>query len=123
MVTKTFCSVLWNHQMIDGTGRVKPCCRFLEDFRPKNHTLDNYKIEEIFNSDFQNSLRERVLAGERLEGCRRCYEEEDNNTIILTVVHISYHKQIFDDSLFFFLLFSSSFFLVVPCGCATRTRK
>lgn len=65
--------------MIDGTGRVKPCCRFLEDFRPKDHTLDNYRIEEIFNSDFQNDLRKRVLAGERLEGCRRCYEEEDNN--------------------------------------------
>lgn len=79
MSTKTFCSVLWNHQSVDGTGRVKPCCRFLETCRPKNHTLDNYTIEEIFNSDFQNDLRKRVLAGERLEGCKRCYEEEDNN--------------------------------------------
>ena len=65
--------------MVDGTGRVKPCCRFLEDHRPKNHTLDNHSIQDIFDSDFQNDLRERVLRGERLEGCRRCYEEEDNN--------------------------------------------
>jgi len=79
MKKDTFCSVLWNHQMVDGTGRVKPCCRFLEDYRPKEHTLDNYTIEQIFNSDFQNDLRKRILAGERLEGCRRCYEEEDNN--------------------------------------------
>ena len=79
MENKTFCSVLWNHQMVDGTGRVKPCCRFLEDHRPKNHTLDNHSIQDIFDSDFQNDLRERVLRGERLEGCRRCYEEEDNN--------------------------------------------
>ena len=79
MISKTFCSVLWNHQMVDGTGRVKPCCRFLEDYRPKEHTLDNNSIENIFRSDFQNDLRERVIRGERLEGCRRCYEEEDNN--------------------------------------------
>ena len=65
--------------MVDGTGRVKPCCRFLEDYRPKDHTLDNYSIQEIFDSDFQNDLRKRILAGERLEGCTRCYEEEDNN--------------------------------------------
>ena len=79
MRSETFCSVLWNHQMVDGTGRVKPCCRFLEDHRPKNHTLDNHSIQDIFDSDFQNDLRERVLRGERLEGCKRCYEEEDNN--------------------------------------------
>lgn len=79
MVSKTFCSVLWNHQMVDGTGRVKPCCRFLEEERPEEHTLDNDSIQNIFDSDFQNDLRERVLRGERLEGCRRCYEEEDNN--------------------------------------------
>lgn len=65
--------------MIDGTGRVKPCCRFSEGDRPKKHTLDNDSIQNIFDSDFQNDLRERVLKGERLEGCRRCYEEEDNN--------------------------------------------
>jgi len=79
MKSKTFCSVLWNHQMVDGTGRVKPCCRFLEDHRPKDHTLDNHSIQDIFDSDFQNDLRKRTLAGERLEGCTRCYEEEDNN--------------------------------------------
>lgn len=65
--------------MVDGTGRVKPCCRFLEDHRPKDHTLNNHSIQDIFESDFQNDLRKRILAGERLEGCTRCYEEEDNN--------------------------------------------
>lgn len=78
-VSKTFCSVLWNHQMVDGTGRVKPCCRFLDNYRPDEHTLDNNSIQNIFTSNFQNDLRERVLKGERLEGCKRCYEEEDNN--------------------------------------------
>lgn len=79
MVSKTFCSVLWNHQMVDGTGRVKPCCRFLEKYRPAEHTLDNDSIQNIFESNFQNDLRNRVLKGERLEGCKRCYEEEDSN--------------------------------------------
>jgi radical SAM protein with 4Fe4S-binding SPASM domain len=74
--SETMCSSLWNHQIIDSTGRVKPCCRFLEDFRPKHHNLNFYTIEEIFNSDFMKNLRERSLNGETIEGCQRCYEEE-----------------------------------------------
>ena len=29
--SKTFCSMAWDHQFIDPTGRVKPCCRFFSD--------------------------------------------------------------------------------------------
>jgi MoaA/NifB/PqqE/SkfB family radical SAM enzyme len=78
MNTSTFCSALWTHQTIDGAGRIKPCCRFLEEQRPKEHNLTFHSIEEIFNSDFQNQLREKALKGEKIEGCKRCYEEEDN---------------------------------------------
>ena len=88
----TFCSVLWNHQFIDGTGRVKPCCRYADRFKPEEHTLDNYSIQQIFDSDFQNNLRSRVLAGKRLEGCRRCYEEEDNNKKSLRIRHNEHPK-------------------------------
>ena len=41
--SKTFCSMAWDHQFIDPTGRVKPCCRFAEKFRPKDNNL-NQKI-------------------------------------------------------------------------------
>ena len=88
----TFCSVLWNHQFIDGTGRVKPCCRYEDRFKPEEHTLDNYSIQQIFVSDFQNNHRSRVLAGKSLEGCRRCYEEEDNNKKSLRIRHNEHPK-------------------------------
>jgi molybdenum cofactor biosynthesis enzyme MoaA len=92
MGSKTFCSALWTHQTIDGIGRVKPCCRFIEDFRPKQHDLNFYTIEEIFNSDFQKSLRQKSLNGELIEGCRRCYEEENNNKTSLRMRLNDYYK-------------------------------
>lgn len=61
--------------MIDTTGRVKPCCRFVGWNLDNN--LNNKTIEEIFNSEFMQDLRTKSLNGERIDGCKRCYEEQD----------------------------------------------
>lgn len=76
MNNNTLCSLFWNHQIIDGTGRVKPCCRFSEKDRPKENNLNKKNIEEIFYGDFMNEMRRKSLAGEKIDGCNRCYEEQ-----------------------------------------------
>lgn len=78
MDKSTYCSSLWNHQMIETTGGSKPCCRFV---MPKgyNPNLNNQSLIEIFNNSFMNELRAKSISGQRIEGCQRCYEEEDNN--------------------------------------------
>lgn len=59
-ISKTFCSLPWNHTFIGPGGIEKPCCRFLlSQVGP---------IEE---------LRESMIKGERHPGCRKCWEEED----------------------------------------------
>jgi radical SAM protein with 4Fe4S-binding SPASM domain len=73
---KTFCSLLWTHQFIDPTGRVKPCCRFLEKERPKSHNINSKTLKEIFSSDWMINLRKKSLEGFEIEGCQRCYQEE-----------------------------------------------
>lgn len=74
--SKTFCSMAWNHQFIDPTGRVKPCCRFEEKYRPTNHNLNIKSLEDIFSSEWMNQIRQDMLNGGQVSGCSRCYQEE-----------------------------------------------
>ena len=74
--SKTFCSMAWDHQFIDPTGRVKPCCRFAEKFRPEENNLKEKTLSEVFYGDWMNDIRSKMLNGEEVQGCIRCYQEE-----------------------------------------------
>lgn len=72
--SNTFCSMAWDHQFIDPTGRVKPCCRFDD---PVRRTLADNTLSGIFYGPNMNEVRRKMLAGEQVDGCIRCYQEED----------------------------------------------
>ena len=78
MHSKTWCSMAWMHQFIDPTGRVKPCCRFAEKSRPKEHNLEEKTLSEVFYSSWMNDIRSKMLSGEQVPGCIRCYQEEES---------------------------------------------
>ena len=73
MAKDTLCSMIWNHQFIDGSGRVKPCCRFKGDLG----TLEG-NISETFYSDKMEDIRKKMLNNEFVPGCLRCWNEEEN---------------------------------------------
>lgn len=75
--SKTFCSMAWDHQFVDPTGRVKPCCRFAEKFRPDENNLKEKTLSEVFYGDWMNDIRNKMMRGEQVDGCVRCYQEED----------------------------------------------
>lgn len=72
MTSNNICSMIWNHQFIDGSGRVKPCCRF----RGNLGQLDA-DITTNFNNNTMQEIRQSMIAGERHPGCTRCWQEED----------------------------------------------
>ena len=79
-ISKTWCSHLWNHQFIGPGGQVKPCCRFLKSQVPKNFQINKDNTSrKIFESEFMNSIRKKMLKGEKVKGCQRCYDEENSN--------------------------------------------
>lgn len=80
----------WNHQMIDPRGNVRPCCRFLGADLPAEHNLRNMTINEVFHSEWMNDLRKRMLNGEYINGCLRCYQEEESGKLSLRQ---RYHKR------------------------------
>lgn len=74
--SKTFCSMAWDHQFIDPTGRVKPCCRFAEKYRPVENNLKEKTLKEVFYGNWMNDVRYKMMQGEEIPGCIRCYQEE-----------------------------------------------
>lgn len=75
---KAWCSLAWTHQFLDSTGRIKPCCRFTEKFRPKVNNLNSQEFLDIFYGDWMNEVRGKMLRGEKIPGCQRCYEEQES---------------------------------------------
>ena len=79
---KSICAALWTHFMVKPDGKIKPCCRFKtykdehsDDFFDMK--LNNFEnVEDIFNSDAFNKVRKKMLNGEMLSGCEKCYFEE-----------------------------------------------
>lgn len=68
----TVCSALYNHSNIRGGNRVYPCCRFKQSIQHFDGDVDN-----ILESYSYNLLRSRMLSGERLPECAKCWHEED----------------------------------------------
>ncbi len=75
-LNSSFCSMPWIHQFLDPTGRVKPCCRFDEGQRPDEINLKNDSLSNIFYGQWMSNIRSKMLNGETIAGCKRCYEEE-----------------------------------------------
>ena len=77
MDSKTFCVLPWVHSCTRPNETFRPCCRFRGDL---DFTLDDVQSKgiEAMNSERANSIRSKMLKGERVEGCETCYKEEDS---------------------------------------------
>ena len=95
--SKTFCVLPFIHIQVKPNGQIKPCCRFdfvHDDYIDKEwnlhkdsayHTFNRYNISngstltEAMSSDLCNDIRTKMLTGDRVSGCRKCYAEESSN--------------------------------------------
>lgn len=81
-MNNTFCVLPWTHLCIRPDNVLKPCCRFLSD-NPSNEfktTLDDVynQSEDAMNTEYFKSIRTRMLNGEKIAGCQKCYTQEEN---------------------------------------------
>jgi hypothetical protein len=74
-----WCSLAWNHHFIGPGGNCKPCCRFKGQNVPPDNNLKTSDLDSLFNNNFMNDIRLKMLQGIRVPGCDKCYEEEDAN--------------------------------------------
>ena len=72
---KTFCMLPWIHLHSFPTGEAYPCCNTEMPNKIGNTNLQS--LEEIWHGIEMQDVRHRMLAGEKVEGCKRCYEQEE----------------------------------------------
>lgn len=78
-IPKTLCLFAWNQMHVTPIGVVKPCCIFdgsLKNEDQKSIRVNDNEIEHIWNSEAFRDLRLKMLRGEEIPGCKKCYEEE-----------------------------------------------
>ena len=83
---KSFCSFLFKAGVLGYQGKIVPCCRW-DAGNPDDNTTrgkdQRYEISDskygdrkiLFENLYQDA-RKKAIAGEKIEQCRRCYQEE-----------------------------------------------
>lgn len=71
------CAALWSHAMVEVSMKVLPCCRWEEPQGPNTNAphISN-GIQSAIDSDYFNSIREKMLASEEIPQCKQCTDEE-----------------------------------------------
>lgn len=72
---KSICLYPWTHLAIQQNGQVMSCCMALGHSSLGN--LANNKLNEIWNQKAISDIRLKMIRGEEVEQCSRCYEAEE----------------------------------------------
>lgn len=71
-MSNTYCPLPWVHTSLQNNDEVLPCCQFMnaKDFQ----NVENFN--DAYYGNAMNSIREKMLKGDFVDGCQQCYEEE-----------------------------------------------
>ncbi len=81
-ISKTFCILPWVQIATNTTGYLRLCCsstpgkNILTHENRKLHVNKDKSILKLQNSNMINDIRSKMLKGERIDICTRCYREE-----------------------------------------------
>jgi radical SAM protein with 4Fe4S-binding SPASM domain len=78
----SFCSLPWNHLVIDTWGTVIPCCRFKTNVEQENYPFDKTSagLDAAWNNSAFRRLREEFVSGNKPAPCVKCWLQEDNSS-------------------------------------------
>lgn len=81
----TWCVLPWIHLCVRPDNVLKPCCRYLSQSPTNELGVNLHDIEQIgvdaMNVDKYKDIRRKMLAGERLPGCQKCYTQEEHSDL------------------------------------------
>lgn len=78
----SFCSLPWNHLVIDTWGTVIPCCRFKTNVEQENYPFDKTTVglNDAWNNAAFQRLRQEFIDGKQPEPCVKCWLQEKNSS-------------------------------------------
>lgn len=94
---KTFCMLPWIHLHSFPTGEAYPCCN--TEMPDKIGNTNKQSLAEIWNGHEMREVRRKMLAGEKVNGCKRCYEQEDSGFFSMRLSsnkHFGHHMNLTD---------------------------
>ena len=95
---KTFCMYPWIHIHAFPTGEAYPCCN--TDMYESIGNTRQSTLKEIWHGKPLQDIRNKMLSGETVEGCKRCYEQEKNGFFSMRLganKHFGHHISLTDD--------------------------
>jgi len=95
-ISPTFCAFPFTHLVIHNDGTYGPCCGASEQFYVDNNIIKSNKmygagypdksykpyglgIQEAFNSEPMEHIRQELLKGNRPSACAKCWNDEDRS--------------------------------------------
>ena len=80
-MSKVFCDKPFKHNYIHPNGKMRLCCTTVQDIpTDDNYTLfdaSKHSIGDYWNSDRMKEIRRKMIAGEKIRDCERCYRQEE----------------------------------------------
>jgi hypothetical protein len=77
-IDKNFCAAAFVHVCVDAdpVDKFKPCCVW----DPIHDHSAMGRSDDPFNSEFMQQIRQDMLAGKQIPGCKKCHDREAANT-------------------------------------------
>ena len=96
-MSKTFCAYPWRHLYVASTGHQKICClsneHITKDDGYHQFNLSRDNLSSGWNSDYMKNIRKKMLQGESLPTCKRCYDLEAKGiTSMRDKTNMEYYK-------------------------------
>ena len=92
--SKTYCNEAWRTVHFDEAGMIAPCCTFRGD----RHTAFN-SFQQYWNSEWLADVRNKMIVGETVPGCKNCYRKEDRGEQSQRIEKNQKHGIIFEPEL------------------------
>ena len=92
---KSICTFPWVHLHAWPDGKAFPCC-MSDPLKPIGDLKKN-KIIEIVNGNKYTEIKSKMLAGEKVDTCYKCYQQEDMGMESMRLSSFKYHPTDFKE--------------------------
>jgi len=90
-MSKVFCDKPFNHNYIHPNGKMRLCCTTVQDLPTDNNynlfDANTHSVNDYWNSNRMKEIRRKMIAGEKIRDCERCYRQEEQGVESLRSTH------------------------------------
>jgi len=74
-----FCYAPWSGLEIMQSGKILPCCKFMDEYYDRRYNITQDTVDDYRNSKYLAEIKQEFLNGQWPRGCERCKLEEESH--------------------------------------------